>query len=79
MPSHLRVRLRGSRISATHLPQLRCLTPRYLNLLLSGPPLPLHLRVVAGGGVVAVGVAAGEEEGEGGGEGEWSSIGVRFN
>jgi hypothetical protein len=42
VPSHLRVRFLGSRISATHLPQLLCLTPLYLNLPLSGPPLPLH-------------------------------------
>ncbi|BAS82724.1 Os03g0191850 [Oryza sativa Japonica Group] len=29
VPSQRRVRLRGRRISATHLPQCRCLTPRY--------------------------------------------------
>lgn len=40
MPSHLRERFRGSRISATHFPQLRCRTPRYRNLPFSGPPFP---------------------------------------
>jgi len=29
VPSQRRVRLRGRRISATHLPQCRCRTPRY--------------------------------------------------